>query len=183
MSTFEEKANSEVTLSKTNKNKLHLGCGRKILEEYVNIDIFPAPGVDLVCDINEGIPFEDNSFSEALAVDFIEHIQPTKAINLMNEVYRVLKPGGIFRIHVPEAPGITAYQDPTHTCFWNEESFSYYIHQHYRREKYGIYYGIIAKFKLISLKRKRHMWQKFFNNLNWNYLTNYLLDIELEAIK
>ncbi|MBD2340537.1 methyltransferase domain-containing protein [Calothrix sp. FACHB-156] len=170
-------------LIKAERNKLHLGCGTKILEGYVNVDIFPAPGVDLACDINNGIPFKDNSFIEALAVDFIEHIQPTKAIFLMNEVHRVLKPGGVFKIHVPEAPGITAYQDPTHICFWNEESFDYYIDQHPRRENYGIYYGVTANFRKISVKRKSHLRRKFFTSFNFNYLTNYLLDVELEAVK
>lgn len=168
---------------KNDKNKLHLGCGKKILEGYVNVDIVNALGVDLVCDINDGIPFDDNSFEEALAIDFVEHISPTKAIYLMNEVHRVLKPGGLFKIHVPEAPGITATQDPTHICFWNEESFTYYIDKHPRRENYGISYGISASFKLNCLKRRRHMWQKFFTTGNLNYLANYLLDVELEAIK
>ncbi|WP_445636405.1 Methyltransferase domain-containing protein [Nostoc sp. DSM 114161] len=166
-----------------NKNKLHLGCGRQILDGYVNVDIYPSLGVDLVCDINEGLPFEDNSFIEALAVDFMEHIQQTRVIHVMNEVYRVLKPGGIFKIHVPEAPGISAYQDPTHISFWNEESFTYYIDRHRRRETYGIYYGVVAQFKLVSLKRSNYLWQKFFSTFNLNYLSNFLLDVELMAIK
>lgn len=167
----------------TQKNKLHLGCGNKILPDYVNVDICEAPGIDVVWDVNQGIPFADNSFSEVLAVDFIEHIQPTNAIYLMNEVYRVLQPGGIFKIHVPEAPGITAYQDPTHICFWNEESFAYYIGGNYRRENYGVYYGITANFELLSLERTRHLWKKFFKTWNINYLANYLLDVELKAVK
>lgn len=167
----------------TRKSKLHLGCGNKILSDYVNVDIYEASGIDVVWDVNKGIPFADNSFTEVLAVDFIEHIQPTNAIYLMNEVYRVLQPEGIFKIHVPEAPGITAYQDPTHICFWNEESFDYYLENHFRRENYGVYYGITAKFKRLSLLRTRHMWKKFFKTWNLNYLSNYLLDIELKAVK
>ena len=166
-----------------NKAKLHLGCGRKILDGYVNLDIFESPGVDIVCDLNNGIPLEDNSFVEVLAVDVIEHIRPEKAIFLMNEVYRVLAPGGVFKVHVPEAPGISAYQDPTHICFWNEESFTYYINGHHRRENYGVYYGVTAKFKLQFLKRKRHLWKKFFTTFNLNYLANYVLDVELVAMK
>ena len=171
------------TFFPTKKTKLNLGCGRKILPDYVNIDICEVPGVDVVWDINLGIPFVDNSFTEVLAKDFIEHIQPTNAIFLMNEVYRVLRPEGIFKIHVPEAPGITACQDPTHICFWNEESFDYYRVDHFRREQYGVGYGITAKFERVSLLRTRHMWKKAFKTWNLNYLSNFLLDIELKAVK
>jgi SAM-dependent methyltransferase len=170
-------------MRKPSKNKIHLGCGRKILEGFVNIDIFDAPGVDLVWDLSLGIPFEDNSFVEAFAIDFVEHIHQNRVIHLINEIYRVLKPGGIFKIHVPESPGITAYQDPTHVSFWNEETFTYFIDGNLRREDYGVYYGIIARFELISLKRKRHMFKKFLSTLNINYLSNYLIDIELRAVK
>lgn len=101
----------------------------------------------------------------------------------MNEIYRTLKPNGVLVIHVPEAPGITAYQDPTHLSFWNEESFDYYLDGHFRRENYGIYYGITARFKLESLHRTRHMWKKFFRTFNINYLCNHLLDVKLRAVK
>ena len=170
-------------LVRPTKNKIHLGCGRKILDGYVNVDIFDSPGVDFVCDISEGLNFEDNSFVEALAVDFVEHIPPSRVIHVMNEVHRILLPGGVFKIHVPEAPGITAYQDPTHVSFWNEEAFTYYIKGHHRCENYGRYYGIKARFKILSLKRRRHLWQRFLRTLDFNYLSNYLIDIELQAIK
>ena len=165
------------------RKKIHLGCGRKILEGYVNVDIVSVPGVDLVCDLSLGIPFKDNSFEEALAIDFVEHIHPNRVIHFMNLVYRVLMPGGLFKIHLPESPGITANQDPTHVSFWNEESFSYFIDGNPRRENYGIYYGINAKFKLLSLKRKHHMLIKFFKTLNFHYLSNYLINIELKTVK
>lgn len=124
-------------LHKPRANKINLGCWRKIPQGYVNVDIVPGP--DLVWDLSVGIPFEDNSFEEALAVDFLEHIYPTRVIHLMNEVYRVLRPGGIFKIHLPESPGITAYQDPMHVSFWNEESFSHFIDGNPRHEDYGVY--------------------------------------------
>lgn len=163
--------------------KLHLGCGRKILHDYINIDIIEHEGVDIVHDITTGIPFEENEFQEVLCIDFIEHIPSEQTISFMNEVYRVLVPGGIFKIHVPEAPGITAFQDPTHISYWNEESFTYYLDGHRRRENYGIYYGITARFRLASLKRTPRLRKRFFQTLNFNYLMNYHLDIELVAIK
>jgi predicted SAM-dependent methyltransferase len=164
-------------------DRLHLGCGRKILPGYVNVDVVEAPGVDVVCDLNLGIPFPDDSFVEVLAVDFIEHIRPDAVIQLMNDIHRVLKPGGVFRVHVPQAPGITASQDPTHVSFWNAESFTYYEDGHRRRETFGVTYGIRARFRMRSLRRKHHLWSRFFTTLDINYLANCLLDVELVAVK
>lgn len=163
--------------------KLHLGCGKKILPGFVNVDIVDAPGVDLVCNIEGGLPFVDDSFDEVRAVDVLEHITPGKIIAVMNDIHRVMKPGGVFRVHVPCAPGITAFQDPTHVSFWNEESFTYYEDGHRRREHYGVTYGITARFVRKKFKRHRHLWERFFTTLDFNYLANYVLDVELVAIK
>jgi SAM-dependent methyltransferase len=163
--------------------RLHLGCGRKILDGYVNVDVVDGPGVDLVCDVARGIPFPDSCFDEVLAVDFIEHIAPPHVIAMMNDVWRVLRPGGTFKIHVPQAPGITAFQDPTHVSFWNEESFTYYQAGHRRREGYGVHYGIVAKFRKRKVRRRRNLWTRFFVTFDFNYLTNHVLDVELEALK
>lgn len=163
--------------------KLHLGCGRKILPGFVNVDIVEAPGVDLVCDVSQGIPFVDDVFDEIRAVDFLEHIPTARVIHVMNEIHRVLAPGGVLRAHVPCAPGITAFQDPTHASFWNEESFTYYLAGHRRREDYGVSYGIRAAFRMRAFKRRRHLWERFFTTLDPNYLANFVLDVELEAVK
>lgn len=156
-----------------------MGCGRKILKDYVNLDIFEAKGVDIVRDVTKGLPFEDNSFEEVLCEDFLEHIPQEKVIFVMNEIWRVMKNKAIFKIHVPESPGVTAFQDPTHLSYWNEESFTYYLKNHRRREGYGVYYGIKAAFKLKSLSRKDHMLKKY-EKIG---LPNFTIDVELIAIK
>jgi SAM-dependent methyltransferase len=88
------------------------------------------------CDLSAGIlPFENNSISFITAFDFIEHLSRTQIkgsslnpfINLMNEIYRVLKPGGIFLSHTPAFPFSSAFQDPTHTNFISEMTFPGYF--------------------------------------------------------
>ena len=34
------------------KEKLHLGCGKTILKEWINLDIMKGQGVDIVADVN-----------------------------------------------------------------------------------------------------------------------------------
>ncbi|MGR5864647.1 hypothetical protein ACT7DZ_14145 [Bacillus cereus] len=50
--------------------KLHLGCGRTILKGWINLDMMPMEGVDVIADLNqckvEPLPFEDNSVDEFL---------------------------------------------------------------------------------------------------------------------
>jgi len=52
-------------------DKLNLGCGTDIWEGYLNVDIVPFQGVDMVWDLNETpLPFKDDSFSEILLITF-----------------------------------------------------------------------------------------------------------------
>ncbi len=90
----------------------------------------------IYCDLSSGaLPFEDNSISFITAFDFIEHLSRNQSkgsainpfINLMNEIYRVLQPGGIFLSHTPAFPFSSVFQDPTHTNFISEMTFPGYF--------------------------------------------------------
>lgn len=104
--------------------KLNLGSSRKILPGWLNIDIYPFEGIDIIADLNARWPWEDNSIHYIRAFDLIEHLRDP--IHTMNEGWRVLKHGGIFEILVPSTDGRGAFQDPTHVSYWNYNSFAYY---------------------------------------------------------
>lgn len=124
---------------------LDLGCGPEIrnfynAEETFGIDIvdFKDKNIKVADLVIESIPFEDNTFDYVTAFDFVEHIprliyvdgkrlQPF--INLMNEVYRVLKPGGIFRAETPAFPKAEAFVDPTHVNYIAEWTHLYFCGQ------------------------------------------------------
>ncbi len=127
--------------------KLNLGCGRRYLEGYINIDIQERIHSDLVCDITEGIPFNDNTIDEVRAHDFLEHIPLGKTIFVISEIWRVLKPAGILEHFTPSTDGRGAFQDPTHVSFWNYNSWDYYTLDAYRD-----LYGIVPKFEVIELR-------------------------------
>ena len=111
------------------KKVLNLGCGKTCPVEHFGIDIADAAGVDLVADLNEGIPVPDNSFDLVVAVDFLEHTLPQKNIMIMEEIYRVLKVDGEFYTVVPSTDGNNtgAFQDPTHFSYWNKIKFFYFL--------------------------------------------------------
>jgi GT2 family glycosyltransferase len=125
---------------------LNLGCGYKKLNGYVNIDNRDEVNPDLVCDVTTGLPYEDNSVDMVRAFDFLEHISPENVIDVMNDIWRVLKPDGIFESSTPSTDGRGAFQDPTHRSFWNRNSWLYYSDAIHR----GLY-GIKADFNIESI--------------------------------
>jgi predicted SAM-dependent methyltransferase len=86
-----------------NLRKLNIGCGADIRQDYINIDIRELPGVDIVMDLeSEQLPFESNSIDEILAIDVLEHLSWRSVVRVLSEMFRVLKPGGILRLRVPD---------------------------------------------------------------------------------
>jgi len=127
--------------------KLNLGCGFNQIDGFINIDSREEVGPDLVCDICQGLPYDDNSVSEVRAFDFLEHISIGKTVFVIEEIWRVLKEGGKFESFTPSTDGRGAFQDPTHVSFWNMNSWLYYSHPAYRD-----LYGIKANFEIEMCK-------------------------------
>lgn len=128
--------------------KLNLGCGFRKIENYINIDNRAEVRPDLVLDIAKGLPYEDNSVYEIIAIDFLEHLERMEVLNLMNEIWRVLKHGGIFKHRTPSSDGRGAFQDPSHKSFWNINTWRYYFTDLAYRELYGTK----ANFKIMYLE-------------------------------
>lgn len=111
--------------------KVNLGCNQNIIPGWINVDLHPFPGVELVTDLEASWPWQDNALDYIRAFDVVEHLK--NQIHTMNEAFRVLKHGGIFEIFVPSTDGRGAFQDPTHVSFWNHNSFLYYSQSHHAR--------------------------------------------------
>ncbi|MFJ9867872.1 methyltransferase domain-containing protein [Streptomyces sp. NPDC101165] len=94
------------------------------------MDQYPRDGVDIVATLPEPLELPDGSVGLLRAVDFLEHV-PAK-IPLINELYRLLAPGGMLLSLTPSSDGRGAYQDPTHVAYYNENSFWYYTDNQYR---------------------------------------------------
>ena len=136
----------EKSLKEAEGIKLDICCGYRKAFGFIGIDSRPLPGVDLVCDIETGLPYPDSSVDAIRMHDALEHIRPDSIIAVINDVWRVLKPGGLFDTFTPSTDGRGAFQDPTHISFWNENSWFYYTLKPYRD-----LYGIKAHFEIIEL--------------------------------
>jgi len=117
--------------------KINLGCGKRKLPGYINVDNRKEVEPDILCDVSKGLPWDANSVDEIVAIDLIEHLTGLDVINLMNEIHRVLKPGGLFYHRTPSTDGRGAFQDPTHKSFWNINTWRLYFSDPAYRELYG----------------------------------------------
>jgi SAM-dependent methyltransferase len=93
---------------------------------YLRLDISDEKGIDIVHDATKPLPWPDSSIGIFHCQDFLEHIPIGKTVQLMNEFYRCLVPGGWLHSSTPSTDGRGAFQDPTHVSFWNSNSFWYY---------------------------------------------------------
>ena len=118
--------------------KLHFGCGREILKEYVNIDFIQLPGIDLVVDLETTpYPFEDDSAEEIYGKHLFEHIN--NFLQLIEEIHRILKPTGRLKIIAPYFAGHGAFNDPTHKRFFGWTTMDYFNENgYYSKAKYRI---------------------------------------------
>ena len=125
-----------------------LGCGSNLRNPFnatrvIGIDNGINLGKEVICSnlAIEPIPLESGSVSFVTAYDLIEHIPRVLCIeerrlvypfiDLMNEIYRVLEPGGFFFSSTPAYPSPVAFQDPTHVNIITEETFPVYFCREY----------------------------------------------------
>lgn len=116
--------------------------------------------------LRQGIPLPDNAAGCIRAYDFLEHVPPCResgcdhgadgdrgkcVVGMMNEIYRVLAPGGWLAARVPSSDGRGAFQDPTNLSFWNLNSFWYYT----QRQHAQTVPGLKCRF------RRTRIWQTF----------------------
>ena len=137
---------------------LDLGCGDVPRNPYRRDDVC---GVDLRGADSDGggpirranlalqpIPFDDDSFDSVSAYDFLEHVPRVLLtadgtstrfpfVELMNEVWRVLRPGGLFYAVTPAFPSKAAFVDPTHVNIITEDTHTYFTRPQRRAEMYG----------------------------------------------
>lgn len=83
------------------EKKLHLGCGTNIVKGWINVDILKHKGI-VRHDLRKPLPFKDNEFHKIVHEHFIEHLEKEDGHRLLQECYRVLKPGGVMRVGWPD---------------------------------------------------------------------------------
>jgi ubiquinone/menaquinone biosynthesis C-methylase UbiE len=93
--------------------KLHLGCGLKKIEGYVNVDIRPEVNPDVIDNIHELSNISNNSVDEIYACHVLEHFGRHEYIGVLQRWYEVLKEGGVLKISVPDFEKVNEYYNET----------------------------------------------------------------------
>jgi predicted SAM-dependent methyltransferase len=81
--------------------RLHLGCGPTHLEGWVNVDLV-STSPDLAWDLSRPVPFPDGSVDAIFHEHLLEHLPLPAAIGFLHECHRLLRPGGVLRVGVPD---------------------------------------------------------------------------------
>ena len=156
---------------------LDLGCGGEPKNPFgadevygIDLDTFGNENIRIADVITDGIPFEDGYFDYVTGYDFIEHIPRLLYIDgqrrapfmeLMGEIWRVLKMDGILKTHTPAVPYTQAFQDPTHVNFITEATVSYFCRG--GMVSLGNLYGFDGEFELLN----QHWDEQYSYHLVW----------------
>jgi len=162
---------------------LDLGCGPNPknpfnAQELYGIDIvdFGNSNIKIADLVIDPIPFEDNSFDYVTGFDFIEHIprmlylereRKQPFIDIMSEIWRVLKPDGIGLFATPAVPHQESFMDPQHVNYITTATLDYFTFS--ESLALGQSYGFKGQFEKI--------------NQYWNVNVPYHLVWEIKAIK
>jgi len=138
--------------------KIEIGPGKISKPEYIGIDIVDLEGVDIVCDIENGLPFiPDSCVDSYYSNHVLEHISNYE--NLIKEIHRTLKADGKAEMIVPHFTNSYFYSDYTHKRTFGLFSFDYFCDEKYQlHTKVPNFYTNI-RFKI--LKRELRFGSKF----------------------
>jgi len=106
--------------------KLNLGCGLDKRQGYVNIDCRPECNPDLLHDLTKPLPYSDNSVDEIIAKDLLEHFSHHDVERILQDWYRVLKPGGKIYIQTPDM--CTIALKILNGELWSWKQISYWVY-------------------------------------------------------
>lgn len=97
---------------------LDVGCGSAKTPGAVGLDISSDTQADVVHDLDVlPYPFEDSSFDQVLMQDVLEHVRDP--IRVVEELHRVLRPGGLLQLRTPHFSSALAYGDPSHHHYFS----------------------------------------------------------------
>ena len=107
--------------------RLDLGCGDNKQPGFTGLDKRDLPEVDIVHDLEEfPYPLPDESCLMIMGTHIIEHIKPWLTLQMWDEFWRILKPGGQMALVTPYGQSEAYIQDPTHCNPYNAQTFQYW---------------------------------------------------------
>lgn len=135
---------------------LNLGGREHKVPGFLNIDINPGPEVDIIGDISDLSEFKDGSVEKIYVSHALEHFRHTETLEVLKEWHRVLKPGGLIYISVPDMGMIFRTYQKFGWCDWIRD----------------ILYG-----------QQTHEFAYHYNGFDYSSLARYLIDAGFKDVK
>lgn len=92
------------------KRYLNIGCGLNKTKNFLNLDFYNKTLIfnkkmdpEVQHDLRYPLPFSNNRFDGIFSEHTLEHLYPDEAFNLLIEIHRCLKSGGILRVSLPNS--------------------------------------------------------------------------------
>ncbi len=99
--------------------RLNWGCGPRGTPGWLNSDLVSGDGIQHVGDLREGLPLGPDSLDYAVSIHGLQDLPVPDLVPALRELHRVLKPGGVLRLSVPDLDrAIRAYLDANHAYFY-----------------------------------------------------------------
>ncbi len=131
---------------------LDVGCGPDKLEGAYGMDVIAQDGIDLVHSLDDRPwPLPDAHFEHIRAKDVLEHVDDF--VGVMEELFRILAPGGTLSVRMPFAGSVHHHTDPTHKRGATSRTMDYFV-EGTHLSRYG--YSRVA-FRLDSFTYRREM--------------------------
>ena len=156
------------------KKVLDLGCGKNKTEGAIGVDKIKLEGVDIIYDIEMSpLPFKDNCIDKIICNSVLEHVN--NLVSIMEDFYRVLKPGGILVVNVPHGSSTNYITGPTHKRPFGVRTMDYFTEEGSLSYYSKVRFEIVEK-KVILSGLGKHEWVYSWLMRMLTYLFNKNVD-------
>jgi predicted SAM-dependent methyltransferase len=99
--------------------RLNWGCGPEPAPGWINADRIDAPGIEVLGDIRHGLALPADHVECAVAIHALQDLPYLDVVPALQELRRVLRPGGVLRVAVPDLErALRAYLSRDHAYFY-----------------------------------------------------------------
>lgn len=159
--------------------RVDLGCGKLKEKGCIGLDVSKNVRPDIVADLTSSIPLKTSCVDEAHCNHFLEH---TDFMPVIEQIHRIMKPGGIVHVTVPYYSSKDFFTYPTHKTSFTEHTFHKYFssggelnfYSHVRFEVLKIRFNYSGFGKFLPFKR-------FFRHILLNVVDS--IEFDLKVIK